>query len=66
MADAHFTIEKDISGGQALATVQKVDGEQLVDEIVRMLGADRGDKTASRHARELLSDRQAAGVRAAA
>jgi DNA repair protein RecN (Recombination protein N) len=54
MADAHFTIEKDISGGQALASVQKVDGEQLVDEIVRMLGADRGDKTASRHARELL------------
>ena len=66
MADAHFTIEKDISGGQALATVQKVDGEQLVDEIVRMLGADRGDKTASRHARELLSDRQAAGIQAAA
>jgi DNA repair protein RecN (Recombination protein N) len=54
VADAHFTIEKDISGGQALATVQKVDGEKLVDEIVRMLGADRGDKTASRHARELL------------
>ncbi|HET8975642.1 MAG TPA: DNA repair protein RecN [Solirubrobacterales bacterium] len=54
MADAHFTISKDVSGGQALATVRHVDGEQLVDEIVRMLGADRGDETASRHARDLL------------
>ncbi|MGZ5348011.1 MAG: DNA repair protein RecN [Solirubrobacterales bacterium] len=66
MADAHFTIDKDVRGGQALATVQRVDGEQLVEEIVRMLGADRGDETASRHARELLSDRQAAGFPAAA
>jgi DNA repair protein RecN (Recombination protein N) len=54
MADAHFTIAKDVSGGQALATVERVDGEQLVDEIVRMLGAERGDETASRHARDLL------------
>ena len=54
LADEHFRIEKDIGGGQATATVERVDGDELVAEIVRMLGADRGDKTASKHARQLL------------
>jgi hypothetical protein len=31
-----------------------VAGDELVAEIVRMLGADRGDAAASRHAEELL------------
>jgi DNA repair protein RecN (Recombination protein N) len=53
-AGAHFRIEKDIGGGQATATVERVDGDELVAEIVRMLGGERGDETASRHARELL------------
>ena len=35
-------------------TVERVDGDELVAEIVRMLGAERGDEAASRHARELL------------
>jgi DNA repair protein RecN (Recombination protein N) len=54
MAQTHFRIEKDVSGQQATATVSEVEGEELVGEIVRMLGGDRGDETASRHARELL------------
>ena len=53
-AGAHFRIEKTISGGQTTAEVERVDGDELVAEIVRMLGGDRGDETASRHARELL------------
>jgi len=53
-AETHFRIEKDVGGRQATAEVSLVDGEELVAEIVRMLGADRGDTTASRHARELL------------
>ncbi|MGH2956236.1 MAG: DNA repair protein RecN, partial [Solirubrobacterales bacterium] len=53
-AGTHFTISKQISGGEATATVERVDGDELVAEIVRMLGGERGDKTASRHARELL------------
>jgi DNA repair ATPase RecN len=32
-----------------------VDGEELVGEICRMLGAERSDEAASRHARELLA-----------
>ncbi len=54
LADTHFTIEKDSSGGEARATVERVAGDELVAEIVRMLGGDRGDSAASRHARELL------------
>ena len=54
LAETHFTIEKRIEGGQATARSQHVDGDELVAEIVRMLGADRGDETASKHARDLL------------
>jgi DNA repair protein RecN (Recombination protein N) len=54
-ASAHFRIVKQASRGSSKATVEKVDGEELVAEIVRMLGADRDDEVASRHARELLA-----------
>jgi DNA repair protein RecN (Recombination protein N) len=54
LAEAHFRIEKRASGGHATATVDRVDGDELVAEIVRMLGAGRHDEAASRHARELL------------
>ena len=55
LAETHFRIEKSVRRGDAVATVERVDGEELVAEIVRMLGADRGDEAASRHARELLA-----------
>ena len=54
LAATHFPIEKDSAGGEARATVERVDGDELVAEIVRMLGAERGDAAASRHAKRLL------------
>jgi DNA repair protein RecN (Recombination protein N) len=54
LAGGNFRIEKQLSGGEAVASVQRVQGEELVEEICRMLGADRGDEAASRHAQELL------------
>jgi DNA repair protein RecN (Recombination protein N) len=54
MAGSHFRIEKSVKGGHATATVQRVDGDDLVAEIVRMLGGGDGDEAADRHARELL------------
>ena len=54
MAQSHFRIEKSAAGGQSKATVERVDGDELVAEIVRMLGGGEGDKAANRHARELL------------
>jgi DNA repair protein RecN (Recombination protein N) len=54
MAENHFRIEKRVEGRQAVASVERVDGDELVAEIVRMLGGSDGDEAADRHARELL------------
>ena len=54
LAGRHFTIVKDSSGRTARTTVTELDRSAVVGEIVRMLGAEQGDSTASRHARELL------------
>jgi DNA repair protein RecN (Recombination protein N) len=53
-AARHFTIAKDSSSVVARTTVSVLDGDDVVGEIVRMLGAGEGDRAASRHARELL------------
>jgi DNA repair protein RecN (Recombination protein N) len=54
LADRHFTIVKDASGGTARTTVEQLGRGEVVGELVRMLGADRGDAAARRHAQELL------------
>jgi DNA repair protein RecN (Recombination protein N) len=54
MAETHFRIEKSVDAGQAKARVERVDGEGLVAEIVRMLGGSDGDEAADQHARQLL------------
>ena len=54
LAARHFTIAKDNSTTPARTTVAALDGDAVVGELVRMLGAGAGDKAASRHARELL------------
>ena len=55
LASAHFTVEKSSSGADTVARVERVDGEQVVAEIVRMLGAEGDDEAADKHARELLA-----------
>jgi DNA repair protein RecN (Recombination protein N) len=55
LAETHFTLEKDVSGEPASASVHRLDGEAVVEEIRRMLGGDDSDKAATRHARELLA-----------
>lgn len=55
MADTHFTLEKDVSGERASASVRKLDGDAVVAEIRRMLGGEQSDEAATRHARELLA-----------
>jgi DNA repair protein RecN (Recombination protein N) len=54
MAARHFTIAKDASTVPARTTVTALDGDGVVGELVRMLGADAGDRGATRHARSLL------------
>jgi DNA repair protein RecN (Recombination protein N) len=55
LAPTHFRIEKDASGERAAATVERLDGERVVEEIRRMLGGERADDAADRHARQLLA-----------
>lgn len=54
MAARHFTIAKDTSVSPARTTVSTLDSARVVGELVRMLGADEGDRAATRHARQLL------------
>jgi len=55
LAERHFSISKRVHEGATLAEVSAVDGEELVAEIVRMLGGEAGDGAADKHARELLA-----------
>jgi len=55
LADVHFRLEKDVRGEQAVATVEHLEGESVVAEIRRMLGAEDSDEAATQHARELLA-----------
>jgi DNA repair protein RecN (Recombination protein N) len=53
LGDRHFSIVKDTSADPTLTTVVQLDEPEVVSELVRMLGAEDGDSTARRHARDL-------------
>jgi DNA repair protein RecN (Recombination protein N) len=55
LATRHFSIAKDASVNPARTTVAQLADDEVVSELVRMLGADgAGDGAARRHAEELL------------
>ena len=53
-ASRHFTIAKNLAGELTRASVARLDDDEVLGELVRMLGADEHDAGARRHARELL------------
>ncbi len=56
LARTHFSIVKGSTAKSTSATVVRLAGEQeVVGELVRMLGAGKDDAAATRHAEELLS-----------
>ena len=55
LASTHFRLEKEVAGKSTKAIVRRLDGEGVVEEIRRMLGGERCDEAATRHARELLA-----------
>jgi DNA repair protein RecN (Recombination protein N) len=55
LAPTHFRLEKDLDAEPATATVQRLEGEGVVEEIRRMLGGESCDEAATRHAQELLA-----------
>jgi DNA repair protein RecN (Recombination protein N) len=55
LAGGHYRIEKSAGGELAVARVEALDGDAVVTELVRMLGAEASDAGARRHAEELLA-----------
>jgi DNA repair protein RecN (Recombination protein N) len=53
-ASAHFVVRKQSAQGRTVTRVERVGGEERVDELVRMLGGGRETPAARAHARELL------------
>ncbi|WP_249009467.1 DNA repair protein RecN [Conexibacter sp. DBS9H8] len=54
LAHRHFSIVKDNRRSPSVTTVSRLDGDRILAELVRMLGADAEDTAARGHARELL------------
>jgi DNA repair protein RecN (Recombination protein N) len=57
LAARHFTIAKDTAAKPTRTTVTRLADGEVVEELVRMLGADERDAGARRHAQELLRGR---------
>ena len=55
LARRHFRIAKSARGQVARTSVEALGDDQLVGELIRMLGAETGDAGARRHAEELLA-----------
>jgi DNA repair protein RecN (Recombination protein N) len=53
LAERHFTVAKSAVGGETRTCVEQLGEGEVVNELVRMLGAPECDAAARRHAREL-------------
>lgn len=53
-ADSQIAVEKVSAGNRTVVQARKLDGEERVREIARMLGGDERSETAMAHAREML------------
>lgn len=54
MADSHFYVEKVVSGDRVVTKVKKLDRQERVEEISRMLGGRDKTKTAIKYAAEMI------------
>lgn len=54
-ADSHFVVTKDSDGSVSQSDVRKVDGDDRIEEIARMLAGLENSVSAREHAAELLS-----------
>jgi DNA repair protein RecN (Recombination protein N) len=55
LADGHFRIEKSAGDDTSLTTVEALAGDGVVEELMRMLGAESSDGVARKHAKQLLA-----------
>ncbi|MEW6338623.1 MAG: DNA repair protein RecN [Acidobacteriota bacterium] len=56
-ASAHLVVSKSARRGRTVTSVRRVEGDERVEEIVRMLGGGPSTPAARQHARELLRER---------
>ncbi len=61
LAEEHYKVEKEAKGGRTSVRVTRLDKEERVKEIARMLGGDEGSATASAHAKELVRQGESNG-----
>jgi DNA repair protein RecN (Recombination protein N) len=54
-ADSHFVVTKDSNGSVTQSDVRKVEGDDRIEEIARMLAGFENSTSAREHAAELLS-----------
>lgn len=54
-ADTHFRVEKSSGSKRAATRVRRLEGEDRVEEVSRMLGGDPQSDVSREHARELLT-----------
>ena len=55
LASGHFRIEKSAGDETSLTTVEALAGDGVVEELMRMLGAEASDGAARKHAKQLLA-----------
>jgi len=55
LAGGHFRIEKSAADETSLTTVEELAGDGVVEELMRMLGAETSDGAARKHAKQLLA-----------
>ena len=54
-ADHHYLIDKTVADGRTFTTVKKLDHEERVQEIARLIAGNRVTETVLKNAREMLS-----------
>src|SRR6185437_13161509 len=54
-ASHHLHVEKSGAGGRTVTRVRRLEGEERVAEVARMLAGERVNTTALRHAEELIT-----------
>ncbi len=57
LATTHIVVSKRVEHGETSTTATRIDGQDRIDEVARMLSGDEAADSARRHAADLLGDR---------
>ena len=61
LASHHLRVLKRVEGGRTTARIERVRGDERVEELARMLAGDRATDTTLRQARELMDAPESGG-----